>query len=343
MNRPQLVADIVTTWLRRGQNRPTLCFATGRDHARALHERFLEAGVPSAYVDAFTPREERDQIGKALAAGEIRVVVNIGCLTTGIDWDVRCIILARPTKSEMLFVQIIGRGLRTADGKHDCIVLDHSDTHMRLGMVTDISFDLCDGNPKPKADREKKEKLPRCCEQCSALLPVFSKLCLVCGFELPRMTVQTADGELTPYGQHVTNTSVAALMAMGLHMRAVDGKLMVSPREKVTDEAAKIIREYRDEILTMIAPKLKSEKASAKVKIAQMGKKFVHAQLLHIADERSYSDQWAAHKYKAIFDVWPRGMPNELVSPVPELLSWVKSEQIKFAKSSKTGGGYAAA
>lgn len=121
MNQPKLVADIVETWLARGENRPTLCFATGRKHARAIHDQFRSVGVPAAYVDANTPRAEREAIGRALAAGEIKIVCNIGTLTTGIDWDVRCIILARPTQSESLFVQIVGRGLRTADGKPDCL------------------------------------------------------------------------------------------------------------------------------------------------------------------------------------------------------------------------------
>lgn len=65
------------------------------------------------------------------------MIASVGCLTTGVDLDVRCIVLARPTKSEMLFVQIIGRGLRRAPGKVDCLILDHSDTHSRLGFVTD--------------------------------------------------------------------------------------------------------------------------------------------------------------------------------------------------------------
>jgi DNA repair protein RadD len=45
----------------------------------------------------------------------------------------------------MLFVQIIGRGLRTADGKDDCLILDHTDTHLRLGFVTDIIHHTLDG------------------------------------------------------------------------------------------------------------------------------------------------------------------------------------------------------
>ena len=122
MNKPHLVADVVQTWLDRAEMQPTLCFATGRTHAKAIRDQFAVAGVPVAYVDADTPREERDRIGRALANGEVRVAVNIGCLTTGIDWDVRCISLARPTKSEMLFCQMIGRG--SAHGRWQAIC-DH--------------------------------------------------------------------------------------------------------------------------------------------------------------------------------------------------------------------------
>ena len=82
VNKAELVADIVATWRARAEGRPTLCFATGRAHAKAIHDRFAEAGVPAAYVDANTPREGREQIGKRLAAGDVRVVCNIGTLTT---------------------------------------------------------------------------------------------------------------------------------------------------------------------------------------------------------------------------------------------------------------------
>jgi DNA repair protein RadD len=49
-----------------------------------------------------------------------------------------CIVDARPTKSEIRFVQTIGRGLRTAPGKDKLVILDHAGNHLRLGMVTDI-------------------------------------------------------------------------------------------------------------------------------------------------------------------------------------------------------------
>lgn len=203
VNKPQLVADIVLTWLLRGEDRPTLCFATGRQHAKAIHDQFESVGVPVAYVDADTPREERSEIGRRLQAGEIKIVCNIGTLTTGIDWDVRCLILARPTKSESLFVQIIGRALRTADGKADAIILDHSDTHMRLGMVTDIDHDELDTGREAKAiakKREKKTPLPKCCPKCTALLPLMQRVCFSCGYEMPIRAPEMADGELVEMG-----------------------------------------------------------------------------------------------------------------------------------------------
>jgi Helicase conserved C-terminal domain len=116
------------------------------------------AGVSAGYIDAYTPSAERKQIERQFHAGEITVVCNVGCLTTGADWDVRCIILARPTKSEMLFVQIIGRGLRTATGKLDCLILDHSDTHARLGssptfIMTNSTTGASGGNQSPGTNR----------------------------------------------------------------------------------------------------------------------------------------------------------------------------------------------
>jgi hypothetical protein len=116
-----LTADVVATWLEHGNNLPTLCFAVDCAHAKHLHERFDSVGVSSAYIDASTDLLERERIRKGFHSGEYKVVCNVGVMTTGVDWDVRCLILARPTKSEILYTQIIGRGLRTAEGKTDCL------------------------------------------------------------------------------------------------------------------------------------------------------------------------------------------------------------------------------
>lgn len=198
MNQAPLVADVVDTWKRMGEGRPTLCFGVDRAHAKHLQARFQAAGISTGYIDAFTDMEEREQIRKQFHSGDLQVVCNVGCLTTGVDWDVRCIVLARPTKSEMLFVQIIGRGLRTANGKDDCIVLDHSDTHLRLGFVTDIHHEaLDDGTERKNSKREPVERLPKECPSCAFLKPAKVHECPACGFKPEKVTeIEAAAGDL---------------------------------------------------------------------------------------------------------------------------------------------------
>jgi DNA repair protein RadD len=197
MNDSTLVADVVDTWLGRAQNRSTFCFAVDRAHAKHLQQQFITAGVSTGYIDAYTPSKEREDIHRKFQDGQIRIVCNVGCLTTGIDWDVRCIILARPTKSEMLFVQIIGRGLRPAEGKEDCLILDHSDTHLRLGFVTEIHQDILDdGRPRANS-KSDRIRLPKECPQCAFLKPPRMRECPACGFKAEAISdIEVADGEL---------------------------------------------------------------------------------------------------------------------------------------------------
>lgn len=201
MGERRLVADIVSTWLMRGENRPTLCFAVDRAHAAKLQAEFHAAGVSCGYIDALTDRVERQLIQRRFASGEFKVVCNVGVLTTGVDWDVRCIILARPTKSKMLHCQIIGRALRTAPGKADALILDHADNNLRLGFVTDIHHNRLDrrrpGEKKDGDETERPAALPRECPKCSALKPPKTPVCPACGFKPERQSdIETEAGEL---------------------------------------------------------------------------------------------------------------------------------------------------
>lgn len=204
MSDQALVADVVDTWIKLGEDRPTLCFAVDRVHAKTLQAQFLAKGVPCGYVDAFTTRMDRARLRDQFQSGEIKVVCNVGVLTTGIDWDVRCLILARPTKSEILFTQIVGRGLRTAPDKDNCLILDHSDTTQRLGFVTDIHHPrLCDGTPKSKrAHLDDREAQPKECPKCHYLRAPKVKGCPACGYVPERISdVETIDGELVEVGR----------------------------------------------------------------------------------------------------------------------------------------------
>jgi DNA repair protein RadD len=194
----KLIADVVETWLAHGEDRPTLCFGVDRAHAKKLQERFDRAGVKTGYVDAFSTPEERRHLERHFRAGLIQVACSVGVLTTGVDWPVSCIIMARPTKSEMLYVQIFGRGLRVNEGWNDCLFLDHSGTSLKLGYPTDIHHAYLDDGKAQRCISGPRQDEPKLCSQCQFLKPPRTPVCPSCGHEAkhgPR-EVDTAMGQL---------------------------------------------------------------------------------------------------------------------------------------------------
>jgi len=208
VNQTHLIASIVETWLEKSTGDKTLCFAVNRAHAKEIQSQFQAAGVEAGYIDAHTPMEEREDVSALFHEGIVKVVCNVGCLVAGVDWDVRNLILATPTKSEIKYVQMVGRALRTAEGKDYALILDHSDTTQRLGFVTDIHrTHLDDGTEKQSSER--KEKLPKPCPECGALKTPGP--CPHCGFKPnPQSHVEVEDGELQELTPNVKTTKAEA-------------------------------------------------------------------------------------------------------------------------------------
>jgi len=205
MSGKEIVADVVTTWLEKAAGLPTLLFAVDRAHAATLHEQFNEAGVPSAYVDGETPREERLDVLKRYAAGEFKIICSVATMITGIDVTCRCIVDAAPTKSEIRHVQKIGRGLRNESGKESCLILDHAGNCLRLGLPTEIGRTTLRTGKSDEAEaregKQKSEPLPRECAGCGNVIPARVRVCDGCGLEAKRQSdVRTVDGELVELG-----------------------------------------------------------------------------------------------------------------------------------------------
>ena len=141
MKQQRIIGDVVETWKKLGPGEKTFMFCVNLDHARAQMAAFIDSGIPFGYIDAQTPPEERTLQFKKMQHGEIAGIASVGCLIAGVDEDVRCIIDAAPTKSEISLVQRWGRGIRTAFGKtciaRDSLVL----THYGLVKIQDITLD----------------------------------------------------------------------------------------------------------------------------------------------------------------------------------------------------------
>lgn len=199
MKKRPLMADIVKERARLAPNEPTIVYAVTREHGRELARRFEKAGVPTAYVDANTPPVERHGIlgpkGK-LSRRQVHVVVNVGVLTEGFDCPpVSCIIVARPTKSLVLWRQMCGRGARKGGRrKQRYIVLDHAGNVWRHGFPdSPVEWSL-EGREKPSSG----DSPVRRCEECGAINPLGATECSECGAVFPArdLDLKERQGEL---------------------------------------------------------------------------------------------------------------------------------------------------
>lgn len=119
---------VVDTYINICPNKKTIVFAAGVDHAAKLVKEFRRNNVQAELIVGDTPDQERSDILQKFKNGSISVLVNVGVLTEGFDEpSVEVILLARPTKSNLLYTQIVGRGTRLYDGKTHCIVIDICD------------------------------------------------------------------------------------------------------------------------------------------------------------------------------------------------------------------------
>lgn len=184
-----LVGDIVSNWLENGRDLPTICFCVNVMHANYITLQFNQSGINAEVMTADTPHDERQLIIHRFETGSTKIIVNVGVLVAGFDSDVRCIIYARPTKSEIRWLQCIGRGLRTATGKANCLIFDHSGSVHRLGYPDCIEYDelpsKSDGMNEStmRSAEERQEKLPKECTQCHFMKPAGVYVCPKCGFK----------------------------------------------------------------------------------------------------------------------------------------------------------------
>lgn len=119
-----------------------LVFTRFTEEAEKLTNRLQSKGINAAIVTGETPKKERENILEKFKDGIIKVVSNVGVLTTGFDYPaLDTVILARPTKSLSLYYQMVGRAIRPCKGK-DGWVIDLGGSYRLFGKVSDLKIDL---------------------------------------------------------------------------------------------------------------------------------------------------------------------------------------------------------
>lgn len=127
----------VRAWMANAQGRSsTLVFCVDVEHTQSLTQTFREYGIDARYITASTPRQVRGEQLQAFKDQEFPVLLNCGLFTEGTDIpNIDCVLLARPTKSRNLLIQMIGRGLRLFPGKENCHIIDMVAT-LETGVIS---------------------------------------------------------------------------------------------------------------------------------------------------------------------------------------------------------------
>lgn len=186
-----------------------LIFTAGVRHAGHVLDAITALGVTAALVTGETPSAERAGIIRAYRAAELRALVTVNVGTTGFDVPhIDLLAFLRPTQSPGLYLQMAGRGMRTAPGKTECLVLDFAGNVARHGPVDDVRPPRAPGQLGGEAPHKK-------CPQCGAKMHPEAAYCADCGYVFP----EEAAHEATASTQPILRAEAEAMRYTDLELR----------------------------------------------------------------------------------------------------------------------------
>ena len=184
---PTVVAAAVQEIVTAGENRAGwLVFCTSVAHAEQVRDEIRRHGVSCETVTGETPAFERDSLVRRYKARQIRCLTSVGVLTTGFNAPhVDLLALLRPTLSTGLYVQMVGRAFRKAEGKENALILDFAGNVVRHGPVDAVNPRGGGGSKDREESEEGDEKVKaKICPACREIVALSTQIC-GCGFEWP--------------------------------------------------------------------------------------------------------------------------------------------------------------
>ncbi len=190
LSRPKLIGDVIENWLGIAAGKRSIVFACNKAHGASLVEGFGRAGIAAEILTDQDDEATREEAITRLESGQTSVLVNCFLLSYGIDVPaVECIVLARPTRSLPMYLQMVGRGMRPAPGKDHVVLIDHGRVVENLGLPTsDFGWNLDDtrnvNREAEKRSRTRTVEQPRTCPEChhAWLVSEEGSACKLCGW-----------------------------------------------------------------------------------------------------------------------------------------------------------------
>ena len=182
-DRPDIMtAGALAFWQKRADGRPTIAYAVSVDHAHNLAAVFNATGIPAGVILGQNSQTttERNEVISGFRNGSIKVLCNVEVGTEGFDLpDASCVIIARPTMSLALYLQMVGRGLRPKPDGGDCLILDLAANSLRHGLPEQYR----EWTLKPRGAQESGGDAPVVvCPECQTASPAASHNCRKCGY-----------------------------------------------------------------------------------------------------------------------------------------------------------------
>jgi DNA repair protein RadD len=216
----QAMGDCLAHYRQHLNGQTAIAFCCSVAHAQAVAELFASNGVAAASIDGTMDGQTRERLLSDLGAGRLKVLTSCSLLGEGVDVpSVTGCILLRPTQSEALHLQMIGRPLRPQPGK-EAVILDHVGNYQRLGHHLEEREWTLDG--RSKRDRDAAPSV-RVCPRCFSVMASATPVCPDCGHQFvpERRELQTVDGELVELQQverrreQATAATLEELIAIG--------------------------------------------------------------------------------------------------------------------------------
>lgn len=199
----RIVGDVVTEYAKHALFRQAICFATDVETAGEIATSFNKMGIRAASLSAKTPTAVRKKFVREFRMGILKVLVNVDLFGEGFDCPAcEVVIMARPTASLGLYLQMVGRCLRTAIGKEYGLIIDHVGNIIRHKFPDKVhhwSLDRAEKGAKKKKDPEELDMVT--CRTCTLPYESHNPCCTWCGayppLPVPReRTIQMVAGNL---------------------------------------------------------------------------------------------------------------------------------------------------
>ena len=288
MNNADLRGDVVEQWLRHGEGRKSIVFASGVKHSKALQQDFTAAGVRAMHIDGRTLSSERmDMIQEFRYSDKWQVLCNCMIVTEGFDVpEVGCVSIACPTKIISRYLQMGGRCLRPnkETGKTDCIIIDHGSNIMNMDGSMNHGF-LEDPVPWELGTEGRiTDRMPAVRDELARQFE-----CHMCG----------------------------CVFAGQVRCPECGTRLEVQPQHELISTAEELIEVTRGALGVKASEVQKIYTQAQKMNFLSQVKGYAGGMN---SKKKTYADGWVGHTYRAKFGEFPKGM-GHVPSSVPEAMT----------------------